>query len=182
MSREVFHPLGFHLLNLKVGRSHVLILFPALRVAGWAQPRLTGRGKQYESDSPGWCRHSFTPSPNATTGYNPAKPSSGSQHRGELSGTGGYRINFCPDVGIFCREPLLNFYPSRKSLGLTQGSCAMAVKTAKTGKLFSAHGSSAEGQEHGSAGSLSMLCSQHQGWGDSALLFLWGFHTHQDLL
>jgi len=62
-------------------------------------------------------------------GHTLATQSSGSQHRGELSQTGGCRINLCPDAGIYPQDPLLNFYPSRKDLRLTQGSYAMAVKT-----------------------------------------------------
>lgn len=100
--------------------------------------------------SPGCCKHSFTPSLYATRGHNLAMQNSRSQHRGELSGTGGYRINFCPDVGIYPREPVLNFYTSRKNLRLTQGSYAMAVKTEKQ---FSSYGHSAGGQGHSNAGS-----------------------------
>lgn len=46
-------------------------------------------------------------------------------------------MNFSTDVGIYTREPLLNFYPSRKNLRLTQGSYSMALKTVNGKTVFS---------------------------------------------
>lgn len=179
MSREVFHPLGFHLLNLKVGSSHILTLFPALRAAGCAQPWLTGSGEQYESDSPGWCRHSFTPSANATTPYDPAKPSSGAQHGRELSGTGGYRINFCPDVGIYCRNLYRIFLLLGRAWDGHKGVLPRLLKLQEA-NCFQLTAAAQKDKDVALLGPLSMLCSQQQRWGDSALLFLRGFHAPQD--
>lgn len=180
MSRGISHPLGFHLLNVKVGSAHVFFLhpveegltmtttlyynsFPALQVAGWEQSHPAVRGEQHFSRAQAVVGKSFTPSPYTTTGHNVAMQSSGSQHKGESCETGGYKINFWSDVAIYSREPLFNFYPSRKNLRLTRGSYSMDVKTVNTGAWFSAHGCSARGQGHSLAGST--LCSSSRAEG-----------------
>lgn len=104
-----------------------------------------------ESDSPGWCRHSFTSPANATAPYDPAKPSSGAQHSGELSGTGGYRINFYPDVGIYCSNLYRIFILLGRAWDGHKGVLPWLLKLQEA-KLFSAHGCSTEGQGRGTAG------------------------------
>lgn len=84
MSTEVLHPIGFHLLNLKVESSPILTLLPSpSSLLAESSPSPQSEESNI-SPTAGCGRHSFPPSLYATTAHNLASQNSGSQHRGEL--------------------------------------------------------------------------------------------------
>lgn len=108
MPWDVFYPRGFHSLNLEVESSLILTLLPSTS-ACWLTAVLA-HSQMTAMFSLAQTAESIPSHPLHVLQWDAIRNhSSESQHRGDLSVID-YRIHFCPDVGIYLREPLLIFF------------------------------------------------------------------------